>query len=170
MKFGIHGLNNATLLVGASIRPVNAIHSFIETKADLAFCVSRKIQITTVFNHFLDLDTCGNGQIDSLEECELGSNHCVNCFCVDGATSDGNACYVGLAPGQIAGIVVACVGAPLIAGTVVLIVFAKQGKLKKKDKIALEKVPDNDNSIYKAISTNTTNSLHVVTTSNTEAG
>jgi predicted Ser/Thr protein kinase len=115
------------------------------------------------------LYTCGNGQIDSLEECELGSNHCVNCFCVDGATSDGNACYVGLAPGQIAGIVVACVGAPLIAGTVVLIVFAKQGKLKKKDKIALEKVPDNDNSIYKAISTNTTNSLHVVTTSNTEA-
>jgi hypothetical protein len=39
MKFGIHGLNNATLLVGASIRPVNAIHSFIETKADLAFCI-----------------------------------------------------------------------------------------------------------------------------------
>jgi hypothetical protein len=40
MKFGIRGLNNATLLVGASIRPVSAIHSFIGTKADLVYCVS----------------------------------------------------------------------------------------------------------------------------------
>ena len=116
------------------------------------------------------LDTCGNGQIEAPEECELGSEYCVNCFCTDGSVSDGKACYIGLNPGQLAGIIVACVGAPLLAGAIALIVLAKQGKLKKKEKLGSKKLPESDMSHYRAIDTTATNSSIVTTTSNTEAG